>query len=101
MGNAKATREAFGEALIFFILITLRSRKRFDGQVTLMYMTVYPILRSIVEVFRGDRARGFLVEGVLSTSQFISILVLIGAVAVQAVFIRRTKERERLEENPA
>ena len=74
--------EAFGEALIFFILVALRSRKRFDGQVTLMYMTVYPILRSIVEIFRGDRARGFLIEGVLSTSQFISILVLVGAVAV-------------------
>jgi phosphatidylglycerol:prolipoprotein diacylglycerol transferase len=86
--------EAFGETLIFFALVLTRSRKRFDGQVMLMHMTLYPILRSIVEVYRGDKERGFLIPGVLSTSQFISALVLVGAVMAQVVLVRRARARE-------
>jgi phosphatidylglycerol:prolipoprotein diacylglycerol transferase len=84
--------EALGETAIFFALILVRSRKRFDGQVVLMYMTLYPILRSLVEIFRGDKARGFLVEGVLSTSQFISLLVFVAAVITQVIFARRANK---------
>ena len=85
--------EAFGEAMIFFALVLFRSRKRFDGQVMLMYMTLYPILRSVVEIFRGDKERGFIIPGALSTSQFISILVLAGAITAQVILVRRAKAR--------
>lgn len=85
--------EAFGETIIFFALVLMRGRKRFDGQVMLVYMTLYPVLRSIVEIFRGDKERGFIVGGVLSTSQFISILVLAGAVIAQVVLVRRARAR--------
>jgi phosphatidylglycerol:prolipoprotein diacylglycerol transferase len=39
----------------------------------------YPIIRSIVEIYRGDLIRGFVIDEVLSTSQFISLLVFAGA----------------------
>jgi len=39
----------------------------------------YPIIRSIIEMYRGDLIRGFIIDDVLSTSQFISILVFLGA----------------------
>ena len=38
---------------------------------------LYPIGRSIIEIYRGDVARGFVIEGWLSTSQFISIFVFL------------------------
>jgi phosphatidylglycerol:prolipoprotein diacylglycerol transferase len=34
---------------------------------------IYPIIRSIIEIYRGDTIRGFVIDGILSTSQFISI----------------------------
>jgi phosphatidylglycerol---prolipoprotein diacylglyceryl transferase len=83
--------EAGGELMIFFLLLALRRRKRFDGQVLLAYLVLYPVLRSIIEVFRGDAARKFVIEGTLSTSQFVSILVIGGAIALAVTLRRRAK----------
>ena len=81
--------EAFGEACIFLILLVVRSRKWFHGQVILTYGILYPILRSINEMMRGDAERGYLIDGVLSTSQFISLLVAAGSFVAIAVLRRR------------
>lgn len=61
--------------LIFGILIWLRKRKSFEGQIFWTYGILYSIGRFIIEYFRGDD-RGYALEGVLSTSQFIGIFVL-------------------------
>lgn len=72
-----------GSLLILFIgLIWVFGRKKFDGQVGLTYFVIYPVIRSIVEIFRGDLIRGFIIDPWLSTSQFISIFVVLGALAV-------------------
>ena len=71
--------DAANALIIFLILSWLYQRKKFDGQVILAYGMIYAIGRSIVEVYRGDKIRGFVVEGVLSTSQFISLLVFIAS----------------------
>ncbi|MCC7442870.1 MAG: prolipoprotein diacylglyceryl transferase [Bdellovibrionales bacterium] len=63
-------------------LYRLHGRRSFDGQLTLTYWMTYPIIRSIIEVFRGDKVRGFVIGEWLSTSQFISMLVFIAAAAV-------------------
>lgn len=74
---------------LFAGLIYLFRRKSFDGQVILTYFMAYPVIRSIIEIFRGDEIRGFVIDQVLSTSQFISILIFIAA----AVFlVRRLKQ---------
>lgn len=65
--------------ILFAGLIYIFRQKRFDGQVGLTYFMLYPIIRSIIEIFRGDSIRGFLIDGILSTSQFISILIFAGA----------------------
>ncbi len=67
------------------LLLVYRSR-RFDGQVVLTYFMAYPLIRSITEVFRGDSVRGFVIDGYLSTSQFISALVFLAAAI--ALFFR-------------
>lgn len=68
--------ESLVELLIFFILVTVRKRKRFPGQIFLVYLVLYSISRSVLEVFRGDSVRGFVVPHYLSTSQLISIMLI-------------------------
>lgn len=70
--------EAFSLFVLFFVLRRMRFHKKFDGQIFCAYLIFYSILRSIIEIFRGDQIRGFVINDILSTSQFISILVIIG-----------------------
>jgi phosphatidylglycerol:prolipoprotein diacylglycerol transferase len=71
--------------------------KKFDGQVGLTYFVLYPIIRSIIEIYRGDSIRGFVIEGVLSTSQFISIGVF--AVALTVLLYRLKQTTEQMSKN--
>jgi phosphatidylglycerol:prolipoprotein diacylglycerol transferase len=64
--------ESAGEVLNFLILITLRRRQAFRGQLFWVYILNYSIIRSVVEIFRGDEVRGFIAGGV-SNSQGISV----------------------------
>jgi phosphatidylglycerol:prolipoprotein diacylglycerol transferase len=53
--------ESFGELSLFLLLVLLvRPRKRFHGEVLATWMLLYAILRSTVESFRGDVERGVL-----------------------------------------
>ena len=80
--------ESVGEGLVFLTLLVVRSRKWFHGQVLLSYGILYPILRTSVEMFRGDAERGHVVGG-LSTSQFISLGVALAALV--AIFVIRKR----------
>jgi phosphatidylglycerol:prolipoprotein diacylglycerol transferase len=71
--------ESMSLLILFLGLLYLSKRKVFEGQVTLTYFLAYPVIRSIIEVFRGDIIRGFVIDDVLSTSQFISSLVFVAA----------------------
>ncbi|MEZ4270638.1 MAG: prolipoprotein diacylglyceryl transferase [Myxococcota bacterium] len=73
--------EASAEILLFLLLIWLRNRKRFHGQLFLTWMALYPLVRSVIEVFRGDKIRGVWFFGI-STSQIISICVAGAAVGM-------------------
>ena len=78
--------EAAAELVMFFYLSWLRMRKRFHGQVLLAWLIGYPMIRSVIEMYRGDKIRGIykLIEAdwfpAMSTSQYISILVALSAV---------------------
>ncbi len=79
--------------LLFLTLSWIRAHKRYHGQVFAWWLFLYPLLRSLVELFRGDSERGFVTRVVweplnsflglpagsvtfLSTSQFISLIVM-------------------------
>lgn len=79
--------EAGFELLMFWGLLMLRPNKRFHGQLFLVWLSIYPIFRSIIELFRGDKERG--IYGVLSTSQYISIAVALAAVVVYVILRNR------------
>ncbi len=75
--------QLYSALLILLILVTLlfiKTRKKFHGQLFLSYLILYALGRSIIEVFRGDVSRGYVIEGYVSHSQFISFLVLLGSV---------------------
>lgn len=77
--------DSFGELIIFSILMLMRARKRFHGQVFLVFLFFYPLWRSIVETFRGDKERGvydFLGLAKLSVAQITSICVAIAALII-------------------
>lgn len=67
--------------LLFGLLMYLWKRKRFDGQVFLVFLIVYSVGRSIIESFREN----LLVFGPVTVSQLVSVLIIIPAV----VFYRR------------
>jgi len=72
--------EAGWIAIILLLLLFLRARKKFDGQLFIFYLVLYALGRSVIEIFRGDIQRGFVIADVLSNSQFISLIVI--AVAI-------------------
>jgi phosphatidylglycerol:prolipoprotein diacylglycerol transferase len=102
--------EAGGELVIFLVLIFLRRRKRFHGELFIAYLVMYPILRSIVEMFRGDYERGMLLQidlfgspqpEILSTSQLISLLMAVGAIVLLNYLLRQRKRQAPVLASPA
>ena len=63
---------------ILAVLYFLNKQKKFEGQLFLVYLMMYAVGRSVVEVYRGDAERGF-VFGPVSHSQFIAILMVLGS----------------------
>ncbi len=101
--------ESVGQLILFAGLLTLRRYRRFHGQIFAIWLMCYAVLRSAVELFRGDVERGTL-HGLLqylglnslaervpleawynvSTSQFISLCMFgLGA----TVLARKMRER--------
>ena len=74
--------ESFAAFLIFFFLLWLAPRKRFNGQVTLAYVALYSAVRFAIEFVRGDPDRGAWFHGAVSTSQLIAIVLLVGVALV-------------------
>ncbi len=74
--------ESLATLLIFGILLWRYRRKTRDGQIFLLYLTLYAVARFFLEFLRGDEDRGFVFNHLLSTSQFIALLVLATAASL-------------------
>jgi phosphatidylglycerol:prolipoprotein diacylglycerol transferase len=86
--------QLYEAGLIFSILISLlilRKYKQFDGQLFLIYLIVYATGRSLLELFRGDLDRGFIIAHILSNSQFISLLFIGAAIYYYVKLNRKVK----------
>jgi len=79
--------------LHFFVLILFARKKKADGQVAALYLIFYSIGRFILEFFRGDLERGAV--GILSTSQFISIFIVLGGVILLFVSTKLAKKESK------
>ena len=74
---------AAGALITFAILMFLRKRKAFNGQLAVLWVLLYSSFRSVIELFRGD-PRGDLVAGRYPTSQILALLLILGAIATYA-----------------
>lgn len=86
------------EAGILLVLATvlclLFLKKKFNGELMVVYLASYGVIRFILEFLRGDEIRGRFLA--LSTSQWISVLTLVG-VAVYVVFKLINKKKKTSE----
>jgi phosphatidylglycerol---prolipoprotein diacylglyceryl transferase len=80
--------EAGAEALILALLLTFEHRGRpFPGRTFWSYLLLYGLSRFVIEFYRGD-SRG-LVFNVLSTSQFVSVILVPLSIVMLVVLSRR------------
>jgi len=71
---------SIGLLIIFLVLrFYFWPRRKFQGQLIWLYVLIYSAFRFGIEFFRGDFVRGFLFN-VISTSQFISVILFLIAV---------------------
>ncbi|MBM4358235.1 MAG: prolipoprotein diacylglyceryl transferase [Deltaproteobacteria bacterium] len=77
-------------AIAAFCLVWMHGRKRYDGQVFLVFLGLYGLARFALEFLRADD-RG--AAGGLSTSQLISLALLVGALAVHRAKLARALAR--------
>lgn len=77
--------------LLFFVLMAFAKHKKVDGQVGALYLILYSVGRFIIEFFRGDLIRGSV--GSLSTSQFISIFIVLFGIGI-FILLQRKKSKE-------
>ncbi|MFZ5439276.1 MAG: prolipoprotein diacylglyceryl transferase [Myxococcota bacterium] len=52
--------ESLGQMILFAVLMTARRWRRFHGQIFAIWLMCYAVLRTSVELFRGDLERGTL-----------------------------------------
>jgi phosphatidylglycerol:prolipoprotein diacylglycerol transferase len=78
--------ESAAELLNFVILVMVRRKKAFHGQLFWLYVLNYAVIRAVIELFRGDIERGFILPGI-SVSQGISALMF----ATALVFILKLR----------
>jgi phosphatidylglycerol:prolipoprotein diacylglycerol transferase len=87
--------ESFAALIIFGLLIWLHKRKKFSGQVLLVYAVLYGALRFTVEFWRDDPRGdilGLTTATGLSTSQMISLLVGITGLVFLIIRWRRASQ---------
>jgi len=75
---------------IFLVLILMDKRKKFNGQIFWLYILLYGLMRSFIEMFRGDFRGNFFME-TLSVSQTIGIVM--SCVAGIMLFLLSRKEK--------
>lgn len=90
--------EAWGSfALSLGLIFWLQARKRYDGQVFVGFVVGYAALRFVLEYFRADDRGGI---GVFSTSQWLGLVLIAGAL-VSHRFLRRRAQALAEQESQA
>jgi len=75
--------------LIFIVLMIWRKYKRFEGELFCVFLLIYSVTRSIIEMLRSDHRGGI---GIFSTSQLISIPIFL--IALFIIIKKRRKARD-------
>ncbi len=85
--------QLYESAFIFLLmtaLLLMKARRKFDGQMFMIYLMTYALGRVVLENFRGDQERGFMIQHHLTISQFISMMVFASALFFYVKLNRKT-----------
>jgi len=85
--------ESAAAFVIFLFLIHQFRRNRTEGRVFCLMLILLAAARFVVELFRGDHVRGFIIGGYLSVPQLISALILTAGVAL-LLWINRSSSQK-------
>ena len=83
--------EAMYIFLVMMVLFYIRDKRNFYGQLFLIYLILYAVGRFVLEYFRGDLDRGFVIQEYVSNSQFISLAILVTASVLYRLWSKRNK----------
>jgi phosphatidylglycerol---prolipoprotein diacylglyceryl transferase len=86
--------ESFYILLVMLLLLYLRGRRKFYGQLFLLYLMLYAVGRSILEIYRGDSGRGFIIDNYVSNSQFIAFIIILVVLYIYSVWAKKNKVKE-------
>jgi len=78
--------------LLTAILVTIYKKSKTQGLTVCIYGIIYSILRFILELYRGDFIRG--IYGEFSTSQYISMILLVGSLTFLILLKGRKKKND-------
>ncbi len=81
---------ALNNLIIFLILLSIRKIKPFNGFVFWMYVLLYGVTRSLIELLRSDHRGGRLL-GVLTVSQTIGLTMSVIAAMMLIVLYKRSR----------
>lgn len=88
--------ECLGAFSLFLALAWMWIKiRKFDGQIMATMMIMYAGMRSSIETFRGDKIRGEDWFGLLSTSQLISVFMVVFAILLIVVLAPRGIAEEK------
>ena len=77
---------------VFFFLLWYSKRKKFKGQIFLLYLGLYGLGRFFIEGLRADSLMLFGTG--IAVSQALSLVLLIVGIALQYIFLKRVKREE-------
>jgi phosphatidylglycerol:prolipoprotein diacylglycerol transferase len=76
--------------IVAFVGFQVLKHRRYAGQATLWMLLCYGVLRFCVEMLRGDSVRGVWFGGAISTSQILSLALILFCTVLLARFRRRS-----------
>lgn len=83
--------EAVYITLTLSVLLYIRDRRIFYGQLFLLYIILYAVGRGFLEIFRGDLSRGFLIEDYISHSQLIAVALIVVGLFFYGLWSKQNK----------
>lgn len=85
--------ESICDFIIFIILFELKNRRKYKGQITYIYLTLYGFIRALIEGLRTDS----LMIGLFRVSQILSIILCVTFCAI--LIYKEIKNKRELRKN--
>lgn len=77
--------------LLFILLIILSNRRKYKGEITLVYLMIYSFARMIIEGLRTDS----LMLGNIRVSQILSLIIFIASFCRFIVYLVKQKDKKQ------